>query len=368
MEPTNNIVTDFEEVEVDDKFKEFTINGKAEPKVKPMWELLGYSEEDFKEKTFEDVIKDFGEVQYKLENDPNKNVKEAKDLVTSNKIGDRKIENIEQFVTYLISSIFYRSGFHRFPATLPESLLYDTEKYGENNEQPKIFIEDALEWQEYLLKNLDGILGQFPLTFTYKKNKDDEGTKVSIPNIGEALTELIGVGINTQNNSEASIAIGMKNLVESAKAGNAAIIASDIARANATFLGYKSREKEKEIPYAFNPEGETLEEALEDSTQKIITLENQDKGALIDDIKTILISSGIIKAALMQPFRGKDGFITGDGIREQKKKDKEKYDKAWDVLIKEYNDTSNRKGGGGEPRKFPNAKVKDRSKKEPPTM
>ena len=354
IEPTNEVPVDYEELNIDDKFTELKFNGKSE--TMPPDDLaskLGYEETEFKEKTIEDVIKDYGKKQYEF-----KQLNQTTQSPKINPIKDFNIENNEQLIVHFLASLFFRNGFHRLPATVPDSLLFDKDKYKNPQDQPTINIDDHLEFTEYLIRNLDSILGLFPLEFNFTDEKGDKN-KIKVPNISEALIEIIGLLLGVQSNTDASIAIGMKTLVEAAKAGNASIISSDIARANAEYLGYKFKEVEKEIPYAFTPNKNSFKESLKDSKQKIISFENVDKDNLTDDIKNILIAAQIIKAALVQPFNGQDGFMTGDSIRQLKKDFQDKYEEEWQSLLDYYANPNNAN------KPFKNAKIKDKSK--PPT-
>ena len=351
IEPTNEIATDFEEIEINDQIRDLKFEGEATRVSNNIAFKLGYSDEDFAKKTLEEIIIDYGLKQYELDSataNKNANAKTADELVTSNKIGENAPINIEQLVISVISSIFYRNGFHRFPATLPKSMVFDTDEYKNPSDQPKIFIDDHLEFQEYLLNGIDALFGQFPAEFNYEYI-DSQGkkqkTKIKIPNLAEGLTELIAVALNTQNNSETSVALGLKNLVETVKALNVAISASDWAKANGEYLGYKFKETEKEVPLTFTPNAKNIKEALKDSTGKTLSVENVDGDALGDDLKKILIAAEVIKAAFVQPFNGKDGFLTGDGIKKRIEKDKEQYDQSWQDTLNKFN----KKTGSNDP-------------------
>jgi hypothetical protein len=229
------------------------------------------------------------------------------------------------------------------------------------NKSDKIVeIDDMLEFQEYLLKNLDSVIGEFPVKIKIKK--DNKVEEIKLPNIAEALAEIAFMNINITQNSDQAVAIGLKNLVETVKGSNAAIVAQQVARGNAKYLGYKNKESKIEIPLTFTPDGESMQEYLQDSKQSIIGFENVDNDDLQDDLKQILIASQIVKAALMQPFKkGADSPITGDAIRDKKRKDEEKYDDNWQKLMNEYsklNTASTIKT------KYPNARIRDLSKKK----
>lgn len=364
IEPTNEIPVEYESLSIYDKVTPLKFSGKSETMPPAnLAQQLGYEEKEFEEKTVEDVIKDYGKKQYEISSQNllqkfQNWVQTGQAQTDINPIKDFGIENMEQLTMHIVASLYFRNGFHRLPATVPESLLLDKDTYKNPKDQPTILIDDNLEFTEYLIRNLDSIFGLFPLEFTFTDEKGGKN-KIKVPNISEALIEIMGLLLGVQSNTDANIAIGMKTLVEAAKAGNASTIASDIARANAEYLGYKSKEVQKEIPYAFTPNKHTLKESLKDSKQKIISFENVDSDNLTDDIKNILIASQIIKAALVQPFNGQDGFMTGDSIRQLKKDFQDKYEEEWKNLLDYYANPNNAN------KPFKNAKIKDKSK--PPT-
>ena len=349
IEPTNEIPVEYESINVVDKVKPLKFNGKSEcmPPITNLAQQLGYEETEFENKTIEDIIKDYGKKQYE--------VKQSTQTPTINPIKDFNIENNEQLAVHILASLFFRSGYHRLPAKVPESLLFDTEKYKKPQDQPTILIDDNLEFSEYLLKNLDGILGQFPLSLKYKtadQNGSIQEKIIKIPNIAECLAEILGSNLAIRSDTNTSLVMGMKNLAESAKAGNAATLAADIARANAEYLGYKSREVKKEIPYSFTPGQYNIRDALKNSMQKMVSFKNVDDEQLVDDIKLILIAAQIIKGALVQPYK-EGGNVTGDGIRETQRAYQEKYDKEWDEFLNSYNSNNSSKP-------FKKAKIKDK--------
>lgn len=325
-------------------------------KEKKLWELLGYSENDFKGKSIEEIIKDFGEKIYL-----NKPVTSINDNVLQN-IGDN-FETLEQFIAGSIASLFYRGGLHRLPGKLPESLSFDTDKYQSASEQPSIFIEDMMEYNEYLIKNLDEIFGRFPLNFTYK-TKDDSGTdqeiKIKFENIAEVLLEMAGLVMDINNNTDVLTNIGLKNLAEGIKSVNGAYLTLDVTKAILDYLGCDYEETLKDRTMPITGDAASFPEYLKESQGKILGIKLKDRGNLKTNISTLLINTTIAKLALAQ----KKDFITGDAIRDLVDKKttgaKDKYDKDWNELIEEYNKLNNT-----DRTKFPKAKVKDKSINKP---
>lgn len=323
-----------------------------------IWELLGYDEDEFKEMTIEDLIKDFGEKIYQ-----NKKVVSLTDKVLNNI--DDKFENLPQLLLGTIASIFYRSGLHRLPGKLPESLSFDTDKYDKPEDQPSVFVEDMMEYQEYLIKNLDEIFGRFPINFTYKM-KDDNGQeqdlKIKFDNISECLLELSGLAIDNEKTLDIQTSLMLKNLRQTLTGSSAAILGTDIGHTIMDFLGFDYDEFERKIKVPVTPESTTIKDFLKESEASILGIK-QTQGET--DVKTLINKvtayAGIAAAAVSQ----KRNFITGEAIRDsikEKQKDTEnKYDAQWADLIEQYNTVAQTARS-----KFPNARVKNRNRPNSP--
>lgn len=369
LTPANHIVT-YKQKAVSSFFKDYTCRFPIVAKEKSI--LMGLHLIEGKN-NIENIIKYFGELQYKLtkENlEANKKKKNIDEKISSNDIP--LMSNLVEVLGYFVSSLFYRNGFHRFPALLPESLSLN--KYYEENKnikdpkklkkQPEIAIDDAMEMQEYLIKNLDEIFGQFPITLKVKKESNKEIQLIRYPNIAEYLRELMLLQLSMASNSENNLALSTKTLVTASMACNSAIVSADIAKANAKYLGYKSNEKKKQIPLQYTPGADNFKDLMKESKGNIISFENQDKDTLMDDLKTILIAAQIIKAALVHPFDKNTKALTGDDIKEYNKKRTDKYNKDWGNLITEQNKKPIGNKTQSTQTKNPVPKIKDKSIKK----
>lgn len=339
------------------QYLEYLLNSGESFKI---WESLGYEETEFKQKNIEEIIKDFGNKIYL-----NKPLTNINDNVLSD-IGSN-FENLAQLLVGIGASLFYRQGLHRLPGQLPESLTLDKTKYPKPEDQPTIFIEDAIEYQEYLLKNLDAIFGQFPINFKVKIENDQgqpEEKEVNFPNISETLTEIIGTLIGVSKDSDTAVAIGIKNLIETAKCSNLALTAVDTARSNAEYLGYKSKDIERTVLVPFDPNAKSLKDFLKDTELKITSFDNVDDDTLESQLKLLSVAAQITKSALAQ----RKTFITGDGIKERRQKDKEKYDDNWEKLKEKYDGSTTQSKIPTPSKPFPNVKIRDKSTpNQPPT-
>ncbi|MGL5880083.1 MAG: hypothetical protein ACRC2V_20205, partial [Xenococcaceae cyanobacterium] len=243
------------------------------------------------------------------------------------------IRHLPDLLAYSVATLYYRAGFHRFPAEVPETLLAEDPTSKKKDEV--ITISDTLHFQEWTIEQLDALIGQFPIQFKYKDVEGKE-QQLKLNNLAETLAELVGLSISIATDSDTSVALGIKTLTEAVKASNSSILAADYAKANADYLGYKGKQFVRDVPVSFTPNKESLRELLKDSTLKLASWKYEGQDDLQEQIGKLLIVSQIVKAALFQPFKP-DGKLTGDDIKKQKEKDKEEADKQWQEFVTQLN-------------------------------
>lgn len=236
-----------------------------------------------------------------------------------------EVKNIIELLQAYFSVNYHRAGYQRLPAELVPSLIKPEE--GEE----LITINDNLSFQEWIVKQIDGLIGQFPVIFEYKTS-DEEGNvtseEINIPNIAEFFTQILALNLIETENSENVLNAVLRNLTETRCAVNTALVVHDYVKANTEYLGYRGKETKKEIDLTFTPGGKNLKETLKPSTQKVIGWEFQDRNTLDELIKKISFSSDIIKASLFVPFTP-EGNVTGDAIQENLNTKKEIQDEQW---------------------------------------
>ena len=278
----------------------------------------------------ETLIKTTGQAQYSANTDTGKEL---------------TISNLIELNTALHSVNYFRSGHHRLPATAFNYLL----NTNEGNKELKIY--DSLSFQEWIIKNIDALVGEFPLKLKYKN--DDGEQEVSLENVSEALAEVTGLLISLAEDSSNNLNATIKAMVEARNAANAATVAVDYASANADYLGYKGREKSREVNVTFTPGKETMKEVLTPSKQKIIGWEMQGEETLLELVKRILLGAEIIKAAMYIPWQPGDK-LTGDVIREKQTEQTETEDAKWQEFLNRVNTPT-----GKYKINKPNAQIKD---------
>ena len=270
------------------------------------------------------------------------------------------VTNLLELFTAFSTVDFYRSGHHRLPAAVVPSLVNNPE--GEDNQEEEVELEklyDVLSFQEWTVKQIDALVGEFPLKITTKRanpdNNETEDTEMVLPNISEAIAELIALNLAISQDADLGVNISMKGLVEARNAANAAITAVDYAEANAQYLGYKGNQYKREVPLTFTPGASSLAAALKPSTKSIVGWKNEDKETLIEILKKTLISAEIVKAALFHPYQP-GGSVAGDAVTESVQQQQETDDQNWTEFVNRVNNPA---GRYNVPK--PKAKIKDLS-------
>lgn len=193
----------------------------------------------------------------------------------------------------LLRLIARRLGTDQFPAKVPKSLLADR---GNGTEK----IESLTALTGWFITQVDALVGQFPIEIeiedTDPTQEGNQSKKLKLTNLAETLAELMGTLINTSINSDTLVNIGIRTLTEAGAAKNAAIVAQDVARANAEFLDYEQEEISRKIPCAFTPGKTELDDILQESEQTIRSYENVDKQQLKDYLTELLQMAAIIRA------------------------------------------------------------------------
>lgn len=187
-------------------------------------------------------------------------------------------------------------GLENFPAKAPAWL--------NALDQADIEINSMPEYLAYIVRQMDAVLGNFPIKI---KIKDSDLTKegnqeinLNIPNLAEGIAELLGLALTTRTDTDAILNAVIRTLIEVGSTKQSAILAAQYGEANAEFLGYKGEQKNTEIPFAFTPGKNRLDQILKESTQKFKGWENVDSENLPDLIAPLLELAAMWKA---QNFR-----------------------------------------------------------------
>lgn len=244
--------------------------------------------------------------------------------------GDSKDNNNLDDIKAMLNKIQKSIGSDNFPAKAPAWL----NDFGQGD----ITINSMSEYVAYIVKQMDAVLGNFPIKI---KIKDSDLTKegnqeitLNIPNMAEGIAELLGLALTTRTETDAILNAVIRNLVETGSTRQQVFLAYQLAMANAEFLGYELKQKQIKVPFAFTPGKSKLDEILKESEQTIVGYENTDSQDIKDLVAPLLELAAMWKA---QNFKRVHPISTAADILSILKDGKRMYD--------QYNA---RKDGGSE--------------------
>ena len=260
--------------------------------------------------------------------------------------GKVTVFGIPDMIQAYSSLLFHRAGLHEFPAELPKTLLGYSD-----GDKPEI-LKDFASYFHWYVKQFDALIGKFPIEITIEDAdpaKPGKQTKIlELPNISEALAEMYGLSINTGTNTDLSVNMLARIAVETVAAKNAALIAQDYSKGNASFLGYKGNTVKRDIKYAFNPtKFDTLDEFLATTTAQIEGWQEEDPETVVGFLQRIMFSAGIIKAVfhrdkdLIKQFEKEAASLL--------EKDKDLDDAKWLQFIQMINNADSKFNAGDNP-------------------
>ncbi len=226
-------------------------------------------------------------------------------------VAGTKIENknLTQMISAWGQANIKVMGAAVYPLEVPLSLLSGVE------DGKTLKLRSISETNVWLIQQLDAILGEFPVSIQVQDidplTEGKQTKDIKLPNLAEAIAELYGLTLKNSINSEVNLNALIRVAAETIAAKNAAIVAQDFARANATFLGYKGKAVAREIYSSFDfanqdiddPKKElVLEKLLKTVKGYVQGWESEDKETVVGFLQKIVFSAGIIKAVF---FRGK---------------------------------------------------------------
>ncbi|MEH1802147.1 MAG: hypothetical protein V7L13_23895 [Nostoc sp.] len=179
----------------------------------------------------------------------------------------------------LLKLVLKRIG--SLPASVPDNFT--------KQHPSMISIESLAELMLWQMQQIDALLGAYPIELKIEDNdltkEGDQEEKIALPNMAEAIAELLGLLITVKRDTHATLITAIKAMGEAGMAKNLGVKTLDVTLANAEFLGYKLEQKKKEVPSLFTPGGKDITETLIEKNVEIITYENTDKKDLQDDLK-----------------------------------------------------------------------------------
>lgn len=247
--------------------------------------------------------------------------------------GELIATSLPVFLEQLLSVNYYRAGHHELPGEVPKSLI----KFDDNE---KSIIRSAIDLQQWQIEQLDGLFGQFPIeieiTDTDPTKPGNQSKRIELPNMAEAISELMGLSILNSQNSDLSLNYLNRLGAEVVATKNAAIVTQDYAKANASYLGYQGNPKGREIPYSINPLGENFEQILSETKGSVIGWQNEDKNSVAQYLQKIFFTTSVLKESNFVRPKNAERLI--DSIRGLQKQEAETEESQFTQRLTVLND------------------------------
>jgi hypothetical protein len=205
----------------------------------------------------------------------------------------------------LLRAIYTKLGLARFPGQLPNTIIQEIPKEGEQpSEPPQVPIPDLVSLLTWQFERDDERWGQWVVQINVKDSdltkEGDQGKQIKFPNLAESIAELEGQMLSVMANVDALVAISTKNLVESGMARQEAIKGYLAAKAIIKYMAFKSTEIDMPVPMTFTAGAETISALIQESEGHIKGTDYVEKETLRDILLDLLQAGAVIRAAHWQ--------------------------------------------------------------------
>ena len=223
----------------------------------------------------------------------------------------------------------HRLGLHRLPASVPEKIHYTPTL--QTPKPPQVVIDSMVDFQNWQFKQLDSALGFFPLVLKHK-NRDGVVTDVKVENISEGLSELIGLAIVNDSDTDVILETLVRASGEVIQIKGMSSLAIDYLQSQTDFMGYKHGMSTKKMPVTLNPLDGSIKGWLTNTELEIQKHEykDSDDNDIISKINKLLV----IGAMLQATFHKRYPVIGGIGLDgDQIKRELNIQDTEWDKFV-----------------------------------
>jgi hypothetical protein len=212
--------------------------------------------------------------------------------------------------TKLLRAIHKRLGISKFPGKLPETIIQETPKEGEEPSEPaQVPIEDFVDLLKWQFERDDERWGQWQVELDIKDaditKEGDQKKQIKLPNLAESIGEFQGQLLSIMTNVDALVALQIKCLAESGMARQEAIKGYLAAKAIIKYMAFKSTEIDVPIPMSFTAGAETISKLLEESEGHIKGMEYTEKETWRDVYLDLLQAAAITRAVHWQRINTK---------------------------------------------------------------
>jgi hypothetical protein len=204
-----------------------------------------------------------------------------------------------------LRAIYTKLGLARFPGQLPNTIIQEVPKEGEEPaEPPQVPIPDLVTLLNWQFERDDERWGQWQVEINIRDSdvtkEGDQKKQIKLPNLAESIAEFEGQLLSIMTNVDALVALQIKTLAESGMARQEAIKAYLATKAIIKYMAFKSTEVDTPIPMTFTAGAETISELLKESEGHIKGTDYIEKETFRDICLDLLQAAAITRAVHWQ--------------------------------------------------------------------
>jgi hypothetical protein len=229
----------------------------------------------------------------------------------------QQYKSITNLLLDTIAVSFVRSGQWKFPSEVKETII----KSGD----PKFddlfpagqsrTLNDAQDYQQWLLEQLDAVLGHWHQVVEIQDNdleqSGEQSQKIVLTNVAESITELLSQLVVANVGVKALLNMGSRTLIESSAGKKEAIVNQKLLDAIIDYLGFPSKDTVLEVPILCTLKSandnaseaelrqlESLSSFLEHSVKKVPITEFSGKTNFQEALSDLLNAAAVIRGVL----------------------------------------------------------------------
>lgn len=215
---------------------------------------------------------------------------------------NRKVDRLSQII-----------GVEEYPASLPQTFISTDSNSNDNNTE----IPNLTRLLGWYVERFDEIMGQWEVAIDIEDadavEAGNQSLKVRVPNIAEAISELLMQSINNTVNTEALISITTRALLEAGMTKQQSFINYWMLDTLIDYFGFQTREVSKSLALTFKPGEEDLEKLLVEGEVPVKVTELSDTTTFKVNMQDLLQAAAITRAANWRGFENngdiKQNFI-----------------------------------------------------------
>lgn len=198
-------------------------------------------------------------------------------------------------------------GVDEYPASLPSSLI--TKADGSSKPSPKS-INNLTQLFGWYIERFDELMGQWEIPIDVEDIDETQAGNqekhIRLPNLAEAVAEMMGLLLQTTINSESLVNITTRTLAEAGMNKQQGFKNYYMLDTLIDYLGFQTKDTAKKLSLTFKPGEEDLEKVLKETEIDVRVTELDDRNTFKSNMQDLLHAAAIIRAVHWRKFKNDD--------------------------------------------------------------